>query len=79
MKQEIFGSKRKAHTIIVSDLVADDEFHIDITIEDECVMVTISDRQRLSLASKRQRVCMMLSHGEFLSMVGGLVGVVESR
>ncbi len=69
----------ETHTIIVSDRVSDDEFHIDITFTDEGVVVTISDHQRLSLASKRQLVCMMLSDGEFLSMVGGLVGVVESQ
>ena len=78
MEHKTFGSKRKAHTIVVSDHVSDDEFHIDITITDECVVVTISDHQKLSLASKRQLVCMMLSPGEFLSMVGGFVGVVES-
>ena len=79
MEHEVFGSKRKAHTITVSDYVSDDEFFIDVTITDEGVVVTISDHQKLSLASKRQLACMMLSHSEFLCMVGGLVGVVESQ
>ncbi len=79
MIHEVFDSKRKAHTIAVSDYVSDDEFFIDVTFTDECVVVTISDHKRLSLASKRQLACMMLSHGEFLRMVGGLVGIVESQ
>ena len=77
MKQKVFGSKRKVHSIIVPDSVSGDEFWIDVTITDECVVITISDRKRLSLASKRQLVCMMLSHNEFALMSDALADIAK--